>query len=155
VAYEDFLQEKKILDDVVRIIHDEDQRYTKMHSHSSLLWMIDGVHAWYLWDFTQTLLNMSLHAQEYLMQEIRFLQITCYYYAFLLKIPWHFIGSYVFQIWQHLLFVSYYSKLIQGDSCAQSSECLLPLKTDLTGSYRQLRELIHNRKVVYWPEFYN
>lgn len=27
-AYEDFLREKKILDDVVRRIHDEDQRYT-------------------------------------------------------------------------------------------------------------------------------
>lgn len=37
VAYEDFLQEKKILDDVVRRIHDEDQRYSKMHSQSSLL----------------------------------------------------------------------------------------------------------------------
>lgn len=37
VAYEDFLQEKKILDDVVRRIHDDDQRYSKMHSHSSLL----------------------------------------------------------------------------------------------------------------------
>jgi hypothetical protein len=32
VAYEDFLQEKKILDDVVRRIHDEDQRYSKSHS---------------------------------------------------------------------------------------------------------------------------
>jgi hypothetical protein len=29
VAYEDFLQEKKFLDDVVRRIHDEDQRYSK------------------------------------------------------------------------------------------------------------------------------
>jgi hypothetical protein len=28
VAYEDFLQQKKILDEVVRKIHDEDQRYT-------------------------------------------------------------------------------------------------------------------------------
>jgi len=37
VAYEDFLQEKKILDDVVRRIHDEDQRYSKNHSRSSLL----------------------------------------------------------------------------------------------------------------------
>jgi len=32
VAYEDFLQEKKILDDVVCRIHDEDQRYSKSHS---------------------------------------------------------------------------------------------------------------------------
>jgi hypothetical protein len=32
VAYEDFLQEKKILDAVVRRIHDEDQRYSKSYS---------------------------------------------------------------------------------------------------------------------------
>jgi len=50
------------------------------------------VHAWYLSDFTLALLNVSLRAQEYLMQEIEFLQVTCYYYEFLLKIPWHFIG---------------------------------------------------------------
>jgi hypothetical protein len=37
VAYEDFLQEKKILDDVVRRIHDEDQRYSKSRSRSFLL----------------------------------------------------------------------------------------------------------------------
>jgi len=113
------------------------------------------VHAWYLSDFTLALLNVSLRAQEYLMQEIEFLQVTCYYYEFLLKIPWHFIGWYVFQIWQHMLFVSYDSKLIQYDSCVQSSKCLLPFKTDLTSSYHQLRVLIHHRKVAYWPEFYN
>lgn len=96
--------------------------------------MIDSAHAWYLSDFTQTLLNTSLHAQGYLMQEIQFLRVTCYYYEFLLKIPWRVIGSYVFQILQHLLFVSYYSKLLQGNSCAKSSESLLPFKTDLPGS---------------------
>lgn len=37
VAYEDFLQEKKFLDDVVRRIHDEDQRYSKSHSESFIL----------------------------------------------------------------------------------------------------------------------
>jgi hypothetical protein len=49
--------------------------------------MIDSAHAWYISDFTLTLLNMSLHAQEYLMQEIQFLQVTCYYYELLLDSP--------------------------------------------------------------------
>lgn len=37
VAYEDFLEEKKFLDDVVRRIHDEDQRYSTSHSLSCIL----------------------------------------------------------------------------------------------------------------------
>jgi hypothetical protein len=50
VAYEDFLQEKKILDEVVRKIHDEDQRYT--------LWS----HLWMYWQFTLIIHGISDHA---------------------------------------------------------------------------------------------